>query len=237
MPYFFTHDNLKLGKEIIIQGEEARHILLSHRIKLGEQIKLQGPDGKRYKAEIKEINRNSLKCLVLEALAVPQEPSMAIVLFQSVVSEKALDFIFQKGTELGLSKIILFNSTNTATKLSREQFGRKQLRWDKILIEAAKQSERGKWPELLFVLDINQAVEKMRSLGKILLADPSGDKLLPLDPVPSTLGLVIGPEGGFTNQEIEIFKGLPNLQPISLGPILLRAETAALAALSICRNY
>src|SRR5438034_751240 len=109
MPYFLANESLSQGKILEISGEEARHVLLAHRVKKGEKIKLQGTDGKRYKVEIIEIGRNKLKLRSLEEIAVPSEPAVKITLFQSVVSEKALDFIFQKGTELGLDKIVLFN--------------------------------------------------------------------------------------------------------------------------------
>src|SRR6185436_18434707 len=98
MPYFLSDKNLSLHEKIEIAGEEARHILLAHRIKQGEKIKVQGPDGKRYLVEITEINRNKLSVMPQEEIKAPQEPLVAITLFQSIVSEKALDFIFQKST-------------------------------------------------------------------------------------------------------------------------------------------
>lgn len=235
MPYFLSDENLAQGKIVSVVGEEARHILLAHRKKKGEKVKLQGPDGKRYGAEIVEINRNILKLKVLEQAPVPAEPKISITLFQSVVSEKALDFIFQKGTELGLNKIVLFNSANTATKLSADQFKKKQERWNKILTEAAKQCERAKYPGLEFVLDVKQAVVKMEVLDKVFLTDISGQKLNVKGQM-SNVAVIIGPEGGFTDQEMQTFKTLPNLKIISLGPILLRAETAALASIAIIQN-
>jgi len=235
MPYFLSDRNLTTGLDVEIAGEEARHILLAHRAKKGERVELQGPDGKRYEAEIKEIGRNKLKLEIQHQIAIPQEPNIAITLFQSVVNEKALDFIFQKGTELGLSKIVLFNSANTAAKLSLEKFAAKKDRWNKILTEAAKQSERSRWPSLEFVVDVDGAIEKMKGLDKVFLTDISGQKLNVKSKM-SKVALIIGPEGGFTQEEISQFKQLPNLHTLSLGPILLRTETAALASLAIFHN-
>ena len=235
MPYFLSNKNLTLNREVEIAGEEARHILLAHRIKKGEKIKLQGPNQERYLVEIVDIGRNSLTIKPLEQITVPVEPSTVITLFQSVVSEKALDFIFQKGTELGLNKIVLFNSKNTATKLSSDGFKKKQERWNKILIEAAKQCERVKWPELEFVQDVSGVLLKARDYDKMFLADIGGEKLQTTHYKLQTLALIIGPEGGFTPDEVSQFKLLPNVQAISFGPILLRAETAALAGLVALR--
>jgi 16S rRNA (uracil1498-N3)-methyltransferase len=233
MPYFFTYDNLKFGIEIKIQGEEARHILLSHRIKVGEQIKLQGPDGKRFLCEVLKVDKKSLTAKVLSSLAIPSEPYTQITLFQAVVSEKALDFIFQKGTELGLSKIVLFNSANVATKLTLDLFNKKKERWNKILMEAAKQSERAKWPELLFTADVAKAMDLIKTCNQIFLADMAGVKFKASDGALNSMGLIIGPEGGFTESEFAEFKRLKNCQTISLSNFVLRAETAAIAGISV----
>jgi len=168
----------------------------------------------------------------------PKEPDLKITLFQSVVSEKALDFIFQKGTELGVSKIILFNSQNTAVKLSGDKFKSKQERWNKILIESAKQCERGVWPELEFLLDVDQVLSSAKIFDKVFLADISGQPInhFNRDQSWSILSIIIGPEGGFTQEELSKFKSLSNAEVVSLGPILLRAETASLASLAKMLN-
>lgn len=232
MPYFLSDKNLSLNQETEVSGEEARHILFAQRIKKGEKIKLQGPDGKRFLSEVVSADKKSLKILPVESLPTPQEPKVKITLFQSVVSEKALDFIFQKGTELGLNKVVLFNSKNTATKLSADGFKKKQERWNKILMESAKQCERVKWPELEFVNLIEGVLSKAKSCDKILLMDIIGERHLALSTNNLALGLIVGPEGGFTEEEIKTFKTLANLQAISLGLTLLRAETAALAGIA-----
>ncbi len=239
MPYFLSGNNLSNNQAVTIAGEEARHILLSFRVRKGEKIKIQGPDEKRYLTEVVDVGKNQLIVKVLERLSVPIEPKISTTLFQSAVSEKALDFIFQKGTELGLSRIILFNSKNTATKLSKEVFKRKEERWQKILQEAAKQCERVRPPVLEFGGDVAQILEKASHLNQVFLTDPSGNNLksaIPNLKSPKSIGLVVGPEGGFASEEVARFKSSPNCTAISLGPILLRAETAALAAASLITN-
>lgn len=240
MSYFLSSQILNLNSEVSLQGEEARHILLARRMKKGESFNLQGVDEKRYRVEIIDINKNSLKLKVIESLSVPAEPALKITLFQSYVSEKALDFIFQKGTELGAFKIVLFNSQNTAAKLSKESFVKKQERWNKILWEAAKQSDRVHPPVLEFIDSLDSVLKIFPSFDKVFLFDVSGDnlklKISNLKLLTNEVGLVIGPEGGFVQEEIEKITKLPNSTLISLGPILLRAETAALASLSIVKN-
>jgi len=236
MPYFLSEENLSLGQTVEITGEEGRHILLAHRAKKGERIKLQGPDGKRYLSEIVNAGKNFLSAKAIEQIKMPEEPSVAVTLLQSVVNEKALDFIFQKGTELGLSKIILFNSANTAKKLSCDDFKNKQQRWLKILAEAAKQCERAKWPALEFLPDVKAVLPAMQAFGIVYLMDIDGEKPKSIAGNDSGIALIVGPEGGFTAHEVARFRGFANVKSLSLGPILLRAETAALASIAILNS-
>jgi 16S rRNA (uracil1498-N3)-methyltransferase len=106
MSYFLTDQKLLKGSVIELSGEEARHILLARRMKKGENFALQGKNQERYKAEIIEIERNSLKLKIIDSVSTPPEPKAKITVLQSYVNEKALDFVFQKSTELGAHKII-----------------------------------------------------------------------------------------------------------------------------------
>lgn len=236
MPYFLCNDNLDLNLAATVSGEEARHLLLSHRLKVGERVKLQGPNGKRFLCITQQIKKDQVVFKVVESALVPSEPKIKVTLFQSVVSEKALDFIFQKGTELGLSGIVLFNSANTATKLSKEQFIKKQSRWNRILIESAKQCERQKWPDLKFVENLDEIVKTELGQKKVFLLDPKGDKKSFDASNGLEIGLIVGPEGGLNEIEEEKLRALPNVDLLTLGPVLLRAETAALASLSMLRS-
>lgn len=236
MPYFISEENLIQDTEVKITGDEVRHILLAHRSKKGEVVKLQGPDGKRFNSEVVEINRNELVFKVLDQLQTPPEPDKEITLFQSYVSEKALDFIFQKGTELGLSSIVLFNSQNTATKLTLAQFLHKKDRWERILIESAKQCERVKIPNLEFISNLDEILSELKIFEQVLLADVSGSKLEDNSYKLKTLALLVGPEGGFAEEEVYILKKQKNIHAINLGPLILRAETAVLKLTSILNN-
>ncbi|MBI5530773.1 MAG: 16S rRNA (uracil(1498)-N(3))-methyltransferase [Candidatus Doudnabacteria bacterium] len=234
MPYFLSEQNLKIGQEVSIAGDEARHILLSHRIKVGEKIKLQGPDKQRFLCGVKHVLKNGLTVEPLERIELPKEPAVEIFLFQSAVSEKALDFIFQKSTELGVKNIILFNSARTATKLSPEIFKKKQQRWQKIITEAAKQSERAEVPVLEFLTGIDQVIKKAQNLDISCVMDITGNSKAVNKNIGS-IGLVVGPEGGFDDSELEIFKQA-KFSFLKIGDILLRAETAALAGVVAVRT-
>ena len=231
MPYFFCELNLSVGKIVSPAAEETRHLLLSHRVRVGETVKLQGPDKKRFFAEVVKAEKNLLELKCVQELPIPSEPKVGLVLFQAVIAEKALDFILQKGTELGLQKIMLFNAKNTAAKLSKEKFAGRKQRWEKILTGAAKQSERVVWPELEFVINNDLLKKQFEDCGRVYLTAINGGR-----PSPKAdggkIGIIVGPEGGFSEAEMLEFKALPNVRTLTLGPVLLRAETAALAAIS-----
>ena len=236
MSYFFSDKSLSANSIAELSGEEARHILLSRRMKTGQRFNLQDTQHRRFLAEVSVVDKKSLKVKILEQLAVPAEPAVKITLCLSVVSEAALDFILQKGTELGLSKLILFNSKNTATKLTSEVFEKKHGRWQKIVMEAAKQSDRGFWPEIEFADSLPKLQQFLANNVRIILTDISGKTFnSALAAGETSVALIIGPEGGFTPEEIKEFKNLPKIETINLGPVLLRADTAALAGLALFR--
>lgn len=232
MSYFLCDQSLVSGSQAELTGEEARHILLSRRMRTGERLLLQDSSQTRYEAEVVKAEKDRLMVKILQSVEVPAELPVPITLYVSYLQEKALDFVFQKSTELGCARIVLFNSTRTATKLSADQFQKKYDRWNKILWEAAKQCGRSRVPELVFLPGVDEVMNGAKILGHVFLCDSSGSKLSPLTPHPSSLGILIGPEGGFSPEEVDAFKRLPNVSPLSLSPFTLRAETAALAALT-----
>lgn len=237
MPYFLSKNNLTIGQPSIMDGEEADHIVLSRRAKVGDELKAQGPDGKRFLAVIKEIKKHDVVIGPLKEILVPVEPQVKATLFQSAVASGTLDTILQKATELGAAEIVLFNSQHTATRLSAEKFRDKLPRFQKVLWEAAKQCERGQVPTLTFADNLEGVVKKSADLDQLFIFDISGEKLLTTpNSQLSTLGLVIGPEGGLSVEEIKTLSGLSNSKLATLGPLLLKADTAAIASLSVCQS-
>jgi 16S rRNA (uracil1498-N3)-methyltransferase len=150
--------------------------------------------------------------------------------------ETALDWILQKSTELGVSKIILFNSERTAVKLGQSKISQKQIRWNKIILEAVKQSDRVSPPELEFYENIETALLKIQELEKLFLLDLAGSKLTASSSVPKNIGLIVGPEGGFSELEKASLKQIKNLEVLKLSENTLRAETASVAGLALILN-
>lgn len=239
MSYFLTDQKLETNQEFTLSAEEARHILLARRMKKGDSLNLQDGLGNRFDVKIIEASKKGLNVKVGERVVVPKEPILKTTLFQAYVNEKALDFILQKTTELQVTKIVLFNSQNVATKLTKEVFEKKKERWNKILWEAAKQSDRLVVPELSAVWVQEELFKNMESLDQNFLCDANGENFLKVVQTCKLLkscSVVVGPEGGFVKEEIELFKSQTNIKMVSLGYAVLRAETAALASVAILNN-
>ena len=241
MTYFFSSKNLDSNKTTIIEGDEAHHIMNVRRIKLGETIKLQGPDKRRFKAVVTEIGRKNITVHAGEEVKVPREPRIHIHLFQACTKEKTIDIILQKSTELGVEKIHFFQSGNSPQQLS-DGTQEKLARWNNIAVESAKQCDRAVWPEVEIVED-EEALEKLvLSMNHFYIIDPSGKKSLShmASEIPKLLGLsvgiCIGPEGGLSESEIKFFAKQTNAVMAHLGPRILRASTAAPVAVSIVQS-
>jgi 16S rRNA (uracil1498-N3)-methyltransferase len=182
------------------------------------------------------VGKKTLEVLPKQEKPIPEEPEKSISLFMASVSESAWDMVLQKTTELGVKKIHLFSSQNSPKKMSLEDFQKKLRRWEKILWEAAKQSGRGKIPDLVFLKDLDEVLEKTKDLDVVYLCDASGIGLEPITYPPAgglkPAGLFVGPEGGFTEAEIDKIKKLKNCQLLKLSNFTLRAETAAIAGVA-----
>jgi 16S rRNA (uracil1498-N3)-methyltransferase len=236
MSYFISERKLIIGEIAEISGHEASHILLSRRTKVGDEIAIQDILDNRFRCLVESINKNRLSIKPLSLIVTPIEPSLQVILLQAMVSEQALDLILQKGTELGAGKIILFQAEFSPNSHATDK---KLERWRKICLEAAKQSDRLKPPTVEILRNLEEVIEFSQSLDKTLFLDvdekDSGFKDISVESN-GHIGIIIGPEGGFSDKELKQLRSNDFIVPIHLGPRILRAETAAIASLAIVQN-
>jgi 16S rRNA (uracil1498-N3)-methyltransferase len=235
MSYFIYNGNIHIDQQFEADLETSHHLKV-RRAKVGERFNFQDVGKKRYACEIVKIDKKLVRVKPVGELSVPAVPQPQVVLFQALVMETALDWILQKSTELGVSKIILFNSERTAVKLGQSKISQKQIRWNKIILEAVKQSDRVSPPELEFYENIETALLKIQELEKLFLLDLAGSKLTASSSVPKNIGLIVGPEGGFSELEKASLKQIKNLEVLKLSENTLRAETASVAGLALILN-
>ena len=233
MHKIFIQEKILAGK-IKITGENFKHIKA---LRLNPKDKIIICDGnqKDYFCEIKNIDHESAILFINNIQNSQTEPPKKIILFQAIPKSDKFEFIIQKSIELGVNKIIPVITDFCDIKKNPSE--NKFLRWKKIAKSAAEQSGRGIIPEISNTINFSQAVLTAKNFDLNIIAHEKTNisikKILSQDlNQKNPIGIFIGPEGGFSNQEI-ILAEKNNLQPVSLGKRILRTETAALFILSV----
>lgn len=221
--------------EIILYGENAHHLTKVLRSKLGDTVTVCDGRGKDYTCKITAFENNKVRLCILCTNTSTAELDYELVLYQCLPKGEKWDFILQKSVELGVTKIVPVLSKFCVTRLAPTEFEKKRERYEKIIISAAKQSGRGKIPQLASLVDIRRAITEITKYElPILCYENSQENLRNLLRQKSNIksvGVLIGSEGGFSEDEIAFATDL-NLCPYSLGNRILRTETAAIAVLS-----
>ncbi|MBA4600767.1 16S rRNA (uracil(1498)-N(3))-methyltransferase [Thermoactinomyces mirandus] len=236
--YFIPADVLN-GSHVRLTGDEVHHIRNVMRNRPGDRIIVCFEDGYDYVCEIQDLNHHQIDCIVVEKFPSQGEPQTKITIAQSLVKGDKLEWIVQKGTEIGASSFQPFHSARSIVKINAPKEMKKRERWQRIAKEAAEQSHRGKVPAVLPVLPWNAILDKIEKFPLSLIAYEKGG--IPINQAMAgsqadEILLLIGPEGGFTEDEVNGAHAKGAI-PITLGPRILRTETAPLVALSCMLFY
>jgi len=231
MPKFFTEkitDNVAM-----ITGEDAAHIARVLRMRVGEPLTVCDLKGTDYECEITFVNIAEVTLNIISSRPSVAEPTVRVTLFQGLPKADKMELIVQKCVELGVNAIVPVITTRCVSRPDEAALNRKVERWGKIAQEAAKQSGRGILPKVKAAISFETAVEQLsKSINPIMFYENSTVSLKEiLTRTSSEIGILIGPEGGFTKEEAEYAQRL-GIQISSLGPRILRTETAPLCALS-----
>ncbi len=242
MPRFFIGpENAPCGDKITVTGEDARHISLSLRARVGEEYVLCDENGTEYLSKIDKMDSNSVYFTVLEKKQSLSEPSVKVFLYQALVKGDKFDEIVQKAVELGVSGIIPVISSRCVSKPDGKTLEKKVERWRKIAKAAAMQCERAAVPTVENALTYKEALEKIKDCGCGFVCYETGPRV-PLKEIfdakkgAKTYGFFIGPEGGLSEGEAALAResGIPLA---SLGSRILRTETAPVCVLSAIMFY
>jgi 16S rRNA (uracil1498-N3)-methyltransferase len=219
-----------------LRGEAARHLTRVLRAKVGQLFEISDHSA-AYLAEIVETHPDCAVFRVVEPLAMPPEPLLRVTLYAALIKFDRFEWIVEKATELGVERIVPVEAERSGKGLleaSRKRTGR----WDRIARESGQQARRVRAPE------IAPAVRFERCLGeeadyRYFLEEGGAPPLLRVLPASrasaSRTALLTGPEGGWTDAERQL-AAAAGWQPVSLGPQVLRAETAAMAAIAVLVN-
>ena len=233
MPWFFTDREIDADK-YIIEGETARHMLKSLRMKQGEELTLVTPSGIQLDCVLALASNDTAEVDIISRKTCENEPDVKITLYQALPKGDKMDYIVQKCVELGISEIVPVISARCVSRPNEKSLRKKLLRWQNIALEAAQQSRRGIIPKIGAALSFRQAVEKSKENElNIFFYELGGESVAQiLTDKPKTIGFFIGSEGGFEEKEAQL-AAEAGAKTATLGKRILRAETAPLAALSV----
>ncbi|MDZ7672088.1 MAG: RsmE family RNA methyltransferase [Halanaerobiales bacterium] len=245
MHRFFVKSNYVNNNVVEIRGNDFNHISNSLRLKPEDKIIITIGDGYDYIVELKEFTDKAVFGNIIDKSINKSEPKIKVDLAQAIPKNRNIELVIQKGTEMGVNNIIPLDTERTIVKLTPSKEKRRLKRWQKIAQEAAKQSQRGKIPEIkdLFSVNDNNKLQTLFSKYDLILvlyagkANKSMKNILKKykDEKLKKILILIGPEGGFSSEEIELFKNNDlnnNVEIVTLGTRILRTETAGLTALT-----
>ena len=241
MPTYFIRSDQIRGERLGLSGPLAHHLKDVLRVRPGERLQLIDETGRGHLGEVESVSRDRFEVRLVGELAPPPFSTLSVTLGQALLKGDKMDWVVQKGAELGVSRLVPLVTARSVLRTSAAKKSAQRERWQRIALEAAQQSARWSVP----------TVEESQPLGGFISSLPDGAlRLLPWEKQPPGSGrqlfterpaakeviAMVGPEGGFLDEEVSLAVRSGFL-PISLGPRTLRAETAGIALLAILQHH
>lgn len=235
MSKFFVKPEQIKNDNIIIDGDDVNHILNVLRMKKDDEIQVCNQvTGENYKARIVQYSKNEIECKIEEKIGKSTESNVHITLFQGIPKFEKMELIIQKNTEVGVNNIVPVVMERTVVKLDEKVASKKLDRWQKIAEIAAKQSMRDIIPNVKSIIKTKEIDVDMYDVVLVAYENEEHNmlkaelkKLESQNKQEYNIAIVIGPEGGISEKEIELLDE-KNVKFVSLGKRILRTETAGL---------
>ena len=224
LPRLFVDEALAQEMELTLDGAPAHYLGTVLRLAVGARVKLFDDRSGEWLAEIVEAGRKRVSLAVLEHLR-PREAVPDLWLLFAPITRGRIDWLVEKATELGVARLVPVITRRTVVE---------RLNLDRLrahAIEAAEQCGRTALPDLAEPRKLDALLRDWPADRLLFFADEGGGA--PLEPRPGPAAILIGPEGGFADEERAAIRAVPEARPVSLGPRILRADTAALAAVAL----
>ena len=239
MHRFFISPEAFASHPVVLTGDQAHQIRRVLRLRLGERIELLDGLGYAYEAVLIALGETDAKFQMIRRWAAEGEPRTHITIFQAVLKGDNFGWALQKGTEVGVSRFVPTVCTRNVVDDLDAVEGKRE-RWERIIQEAAEQCGRGRLPELAPAELLPQAISYPSENGTLRLIPWEGERSNRLRTElarcnfagEARIELFIGPEGGFTEEEVALARRY-GVQPVTLGPRILRAETAGVIAATL----
>lgn len=231
IPRIFTEQTLVTGELIQLEESASHHLSKVLRMQTGRELILFNGTGGEFAATINDISKKYVTVLIAEHTADNRESPLQLELAIGISRGERFEWVLQKATELGITKITPLITERTEVKTSGDRQEKMQDRWQQIIISACEQCQRNLLPELAAPVQLNDWLATVNSDFRFVLHHRDS-KTLPAEQQPQSVALLIGPEGGLSENEIAQAQA-KNFNALTLGPRVLRTETAPIAAISL----
>lgn len=232
---FFAPPSAITSNRVVLVAEESYHLQRVLRLRPGATVSVFDGTGKEYTCRVERLDRDQTELLMLEETQPNTESALDLTLAQGLIKGERFDLIVQKATELGLRRLTPLVTTHTSSTSGQQVSSTRLARWQRIVLEATKQCGRTRLMEITTPMPCHQFIAALPQ-PTLLFCERGGESLHRLRQVWSVPTaprcLMIGPEGGWDSQELQMALNAGAI-PVSLGPRILRAETAAIVAIGL----
>ena len=244
MPKFFVKEEQIQENQIIILGQDVNHIKKVLRAKIGDELQIcNSQNGENFLCEIDNLEEEKIICQIKEKIQEQVESNIEVTIFQGLPKADKMELIIQKSVELGVNAIIPVEMKRCVVKLNEKDKSKKIERWQKISEVAAKQCGRDIIPQINNIINIKNICNLIQEYDMVLVAYENEEKNTLKEQLENIkkqnnskskvkIGIIIGPEGGLEEKDVETLKE-NGAKVITLGRRILRTETVALNVLSI----
>jgi 16S rRNA (uracil1498-N3)-methyltransferase len=227
------------SSSIFLFGDEHHHLSRVARIKTQEKVWLFDEQGTSYLARVEEIGREKTRLFILRKV-IQEKPRLNITLGQALLRSKKMEFIIQKTTEWGIARFIPVVTQRSLIKIKTKS-GKRIERWQRIAREASKQSGQVFSPSIDSPVPLTPFLKERKEEVRLLLSENQGEVLKSIliqyqDNVPSSVLILVGPEGGWNEEEEQDILS-HGYEAVTLGEQILRAETAALSSVALISHF
>ena len=232
----FIDSPLQVGRDLALSQAQGHYLRQVMRLAIGDAIILFNGKGGEYEATISQLSKQHSACHILNFRSIDREMPMQVHIVQAAARSDRIEAVLQKGTELGAASFQICSSERTTLKLGDAKLARRLDRWRAIAIEAAEQSGRTCVPDVFWRPSLADVESHSKSFCLHVTSEKSWPEARQEIAGASAITFVIGPEGGWSNRDIEVLETL-GFTTLQFGPRIMRTETAApalLAAVQAC---
>ncbi len=232
----YISNRLGTGAALRLEGDKARYIGRVLRLRPGDRVRVFNGDDGEFDAHVQKVTKSTAELMVESPIDVATESTLKLHLVQGISRGERMDFVVQKATELGVKRITPVFTEYGVVKLDEKRAAKRRDHWQGVAESACEQSGRIRPP----LIDAPVALNTWFGMGAkesgtdLILQPAASTPLTSIDAPVTKVCLLIGPEGGFSDQEYDDAE-LAGFTAVSLGPRVLRTETAALTAISVAQ--